>query len=76
MNQIALIFSDNNFYTVADDRELLPNRCHSANLYHEKYGITPFQETFALFPLHRSRRLGGYIVHNAVNVLDLVAEAV
>ena len=29
-NQIALIFSDIIYITVADNREMLPKRCHSA----------------------------------------------
>ena len=53
-NQIALIFSDRIFITVADNREMLPNRCHSAYPHLKKYGIKPFQETFALFPLLKS----------------------
>lgn len=28
LNQIALIFSDRIFITVADNREMLPKRCH------------------------------------------------
>jgi hypothetical protein len=52
MNQIAFIFSDRNLITVADNREMLPNRCHSAQPHLEKYGITPFQQAFVLFPLN------------------------
>lgn len=59
MNQIALIFSDNIYITVADNREMLPNRCHSAQPQLEKHGITPFQQTFALFPLAISIRPPG-----------------
>lgn len=76
MNQIALIFSDNYYITVADNREMLPNRCHSAQPHLEKHGITPFQQAFALFPLNRSRRLGGDVIHNSVDALDLVNDPV
>lgn len=34
--------SDRIFITVADNRELLPKRCHSTYLCYEKHGITPF----------------------------------
>ena len=54
LNQIALIFSDNIYITVTDKREMLPNRCHSAQPHLEKHGITPFQQLLALFPLLKS----------------------
>ena len=78
MNQIALIFSDIIYITVADDRlsfarqEMLPNRCHSANLYHEKYGITPFEQAFVLFPLNSCGGLGRDVIAYTVDILDLV----
>ena len=46
LNQIALIFSDRIFITVADDRELLPNRCHDNSLI-TVFGVsTPFLRSF------------------------------
>lgn len=72
MNQIALIFSDNIFITVADDRELLPNRCHDNDLITTFGVFTPYFSGCLLFPLNSSRRLGGHIVHNSVDGLDLV----
>ena len=42
LNQIALIFSDNYFITVADNREMLPNRCHSATVNGKTHVFTPF----------------------------------
>ena len=72
MNQIALIFSDNYYITVADNREMLPNRCHSATVNEKTHVFTPFQKGCLLFPLDRSRRLCGNIIHNAVDILNLV----
>ena len=54
MNQIALIFSDNYYITVADNREMLPNRCHSATVNEKTHVFTPFQKGCLLFPLLKS----------------------
>ena len=51
MNQIALIFSDRIFITVADNRELLPNRCHFATQIAEDSVVKPFVWGLLLFPL-------------------------
>ena len=50
-NQIALIFSDNYYYTVADDREMLSNRCHDNSLITAFGVFTPYFSGRLLFPL-------------------------
>lgn len=51
MNQIALIFPDKYFYTVADNRELLPNRCHDTRMIQAFGVIMPYFSDVLLFPL-------------------------
>ena len=54
MNQTALIFSYRIFITVADNREMLPNRCHSATANGKTHVFTPSPKGRLLFPLHKS----------------------
>ena len=42
LNQIALIFSDRIFITAADNREMLPNRCHDNGLITAFGVFTPY----------------------------------
>ena len=72
MNQIALIFSERIFITVADNREMLPNRCHSACPHIKKHGITPFLRSYLLFPLNSCGGLGRDVIAYTVDILDLV----
>ena len=60
LNQIALIFSDKYCFTVADDREMLPNRCHDNGLITAFGLFTPCFSGCLLFPLDLLTRKPAY----------------
>ena len=72
LNQIALIFLDNNYITVADYREMLPNRCHDNRLITAFGVFTPYFLGRLLFPLNSCGGLGRDVVAYTVDILDLV----